>query len=105
MLKSVVSLLNKFSGPIGGLVEKGILAGVMYASGKGWIAGDVTGLAATLYTALSATFTALTTTQAGKAGSIVETQGNGITVVPKREAAEAGLSSVTEPQPQSSMSK
>jgi len=105
MLKSLVSLLNTFSGPIGGLVEKGILSGVMYASGRGWIGGDVTGLAASLYTALSATFTALTNTQSGKAGSIVETQGNGITVVPKREAVQAGLSSVTEPQPQSSLSK
>lgn len=104
MLKSVVSILNMFAGPLGTLAEKSILSGVMYASGKGWIGGDVTGLAASLYTALSATFTALTNTQTGKAGSIVDTQGNGITVVPKREAVQAGLSSVTEPQPRSSMS-
>ena len=105
MLKSVVSLLNMFAGPLGTLAEKGILSGVMYAAGRGWIAGDVTGLAASLYTALSATFTALTNTQTGKAVSIVETQGNGITVVPKREAVDARLSSVTEPQPQSSLSR
>lgn len=105
MLKSAVSILNLFAGPLGALVEKGILSGVMYASGRGWIGGDVTGLAASLYTALSATFTALTNTQTGKASSIVETQGNGITVVPKRDAAHAGIPSVTEPQPQASMSR
>lgn len=105
MLKSVVSLLNMFSGPIGTLAEKGILSGLMYAAGRGWIAGDISGLAVSLYSVLSGTFTALTNTQAGKAGSIVETQGNGITVVPKREAVQAGLSSVTEPQPQSSLSR
>ena len=105
MLKSVVSVLNMFSGPIGGLAEKGILSGVMYAAGRGWIAGDVTGIAASIYTALSATFTGLINTQTGKAGSIVDTQGNGITVVPKREAVQAGLESVTEPQPLSSMSR
>lgn len=105
MLKSVVSLLNMFSGPIGGLVEKGILAAVMYASGAGWISGDVAGIAASIYTAVSAVYTGLINTQSGKASSIVETQGNGITVVPKRDAVHAGIPSVTEPQPQASMSK
>lgn len=105
MLKSIVSILNIFSGPIGGLVEKSILAGVMYASGAGWISGDVAGIAASIYAAVSALFTGLINTQTGKAGSIVDTQGNGITVVPKRDAVEAGLSSVTEPQPQSSLSR
>jgi len=105
MLRSVVSVLNTFSGPIGGILEKGILAGVMYAIGAGWISGDAAGIAASLYAAVSALFTALVNTQTGKAVSIVETQGNGITVVPKREAVDAGLSSVTEPQPQSSMSQ
>jgi hypothetical protein len=99
MLKSVVSILNNFSGPIGGLVEKGILAGVMYAIGAGWIKGDAVGIAASIYAAVSALFTAVVNTQTGKASSIVETQGNGITVVPKRDAVNAGLSSVTEPQP------
>lgn len=104
MLKSVVSILNMFSGPLGGMVEKAILAGVMYAIGAGWISGDAAGIAASIYAAVSTLFTALINTQTGKAGSIVDTQGNGITVVPKREAVEAGLSSVIEPQPQSSMS-
>lgn len=105
MLKSLVSILNMFSGPLGTLVEKAILGGVMYAIGAGWISGDAAGIAATIYAAVSALFTAAINTQTGKAGSIVETQGNGITVVPKRDAAHAGIPSVTEPQPQASMSK
>ena len=88
-----------FAGPIGGLVEKGILAAVMWALGKGYIAGDAAGLAATLYAAVSAAFTSVVGTQNAKAQSIVETQGNGITVVPKVEAVQAGISSVTETQP------
>jgi hypothetical protein len=96
-MQAILSILNMFAGPIGALIEKGILAALMYASGKGWIAGDVQGLAVTLYTALSSMFTALTSTQTGKAVSIVETQGNGITVVPKQAADAAGLESVKAP--------
>lgn len=97
-MKTILALLNTFAGPIGGLVEKGILAAVMYAMGKGWIAGDAAGIAATLYAAVSALFTSVTGTQAAKAQSIVETQGNGITVVPKQAAVAAGIPSVTAPQ-------
>ena len=96
-MKAILSILNMFAGPIGGLVEKGILAGVMYAMGKGWLAGDAAGLAATIYAALSAVFTSAVGTQTAKAQSIVETQGNGITVVPKKEADAAGIPSVTAP--------
>lgn len=104
-MKAILSVLNTFSGPIGGLVEKGILAGVMYLFGLGKIQGDAVGIAASIYAALSGVFTALVNTQTGKAVSIVETQGNGITVVPKLDAYNAGVATVTEPQPQSSMSK
>lgn len=97
-MQALLSILNTFAGPLGTLVEKGILAAVMYAAGKGWIAGDVTGIAASLYTVFSAFFSALTNTQTGKAQAIVETKGNGITVVPAAAAREAGLESVTAPQ-------
>ena len=97
-MKAILAILNTFAGPIGGLVEKGILAAVMYAMGKGWIAGDAAGIAATLYAAVSALFTSVVGTQTAKAQSIVETQGNGITVVPKAAAVEAGIPSVTSPQ-------
>lgn len=97
-MKAVLSILNTFAGPIGGLIEKGILAAVMYAIGKGWIAGDAAGIAATLYAAVSALFTSVINTQTAKAISIVDTQGNGITVVPKSEAVKAGIPSVTAPQ-------
>lgn len=104
-MKMILTLLNQFSGPIGGLVEKGILAGVVYLFALGKINGDAAGIAAALYAAFSGTFTALVNTQSGKAQSIVDTQGNGITVVPKRDAVDAGLTSVTTPQPQASLSK
>ncbi len=97
-MKSILAILNMFAGPIGGLLEKGILAGVMYAVGKGWLAGDAAGIAATIYAALSAVFTSAVNSQTAKAQSIVETQGNGITVVPKKEAVAAGIQSVTTTQ-------
>jgi len=97
-MKAILSILNTFAGPIGALVEKGILAAVMYAMGKGWLAGDAAGLAATIYAAVSAVFTSVTGTQTAKAQSIVDTQGNGITVVPKQAAVAAGIPSVTAPQ-------
>lgn len=96
-MKSVLSLLNVFAGPISGLVEKGILAGVMYAIGAGWIKGDAVGIAGTLYAAASTLFTSFVNSQTAKAQSIVETQGNGITVVTKSDAVYAGISSVTAP--------
>ncbi len=97
-MKAVLAILNTFAGPIGGLIEKGILAAVMYAVGKGWLAGDAAGIAATIYAALSAVFTSAVNSQTAKAQSIVETQGNGITVVPKKAADIAGIPSVTAPQ-------
>lgn len=97
-MKSVLSLLNTFSGPLGTLVEKAILAGVMYAVGAGWLKGDAVGIAATIYAAVSAVFTGMVASQTGKAQSIVETKGNGITVVPKAAATMAGIPSVTTTQ-------
>jgi hypothetical protein len=97
-MKSLLAILNTFAGPIGGLVEKGIFGAVVYALGKGWITGDAAGIAATLYAAVSTLFTSVIGTQTAKAQSIVETQGNGITVVPKQAAVAAGIPSVTAPQ-------
>lgn len=97
-MKAVLTILNMFAGPIGGLLEKGILALVMWALGRGYIAGDAAGIAASIYGAISVIFTSVVGTQTAKAQSIVETQGNGITVVPKKEAVAAGIQSVTAPQ-------
>ena len=97
-MKALLSILNMFAGPIGGLVEKGIFGLVVYAIGKGWLQGDAAGIAATLYAAFSAVFTSVVGTQTAKAQSIVDTQGNGITVVPKQAAVAAGIPSVTAPQ-------
>lgn len=97
-MKAILTLLNTFAGPIGGLVEKGILAAVMYAVGAKWIAGDAAGIAATIYAAVSVLFQSVVNSQTAKAQSIVETQGNGITVVPKKAAVDAGIPSVTAPQ-------
>jgi hypothetical protein len=96
-MKAILSILNMFAGPIGGLVEKGILAGVMYLAGKGIIAGDAAGIAASVYGTLSVLFTSFVNTQTAKAQAIVETTGNGITVVPAADAKAAGIPSVTAP--------
>lgn len=97
-MNAILSILNTFSGPIGSLVEKGILAGVMYLFGLGKIQGDAVGIAASIYAVVSGIFTALVNTQSGKAVSIVETKGNGITVVPVVDARAAGVETVTAPQ-------
>lgn len=81
-MQFLVSLFNTFSGPIGGLVEKGILAAVMWALGKGYIAGDAAGIAASVYAAVSAVFTAVTKSTTGKIVSINTDQQNGVKVVP-----------------------
>lgn len=81
-MESIAKLLSTFSGPIGTLVEKGILAGVMYAAGKGYISGDVTGLAATLYAAVSATYTSIISSRTGKIVAVNADTGNGVKVVP-----------------------
>ena len=96
-MKAILALLNTFAGPIGGLVEKGILAGVMYAIGAKWITGDAAGIAATIYATVSVLFQSVVNSQTAKAQSIVETQGNGITVVKKADAVDAGIPSVTAP--------
>lgn len=81
-MQSIAKLLSNFSGPIGALIEKAILAAVMYAAGKGWIAGDVTGLAATLYSAVSALYTSVINSRTGKIVAVNEDAGNGVKVVP-----------------------
>lgn len=81
-MQFLISLFDTFSGPIGGLVEKGILAAVMWALGKGYLAGDAAGIAASIYGAVSALFTAVTKSQTGKIQAINNDSGNGVKVVP-----------------------
>lgn len=88
-MQFLVSLFNTFSGPMGALAEKGILAAVMYAAGKGWIAGDVTGIAASLYTALSTLFTGIINSRTGKIGAVNDDKGNGVKVVPANAPSPA----------------
>lgn len=79
MLKTVTTLL---SGPVGGMLEKGCLAFAMYAAGKGWLPmADAAGIAAALYTLISAGITGFVNTQTAKVQSINEAD-NGVKVVP-----------------------
>lgn len=87
-MQFLISMFNTFSGPIGALVEKAILAAVMYAAGKGWIAGDVTGIAASLYTAVSTLFTGVINSQTGKIVAINKDDSNGVKVVPATASAQ-----------------
>lgn len=80
----MLKILNQFSGPLGGIAEKGFLAFFMYAAGKGWIPGDtVVPLATALYGFLSLGFTATVQSETAKIQSINENQGNGVKVVPE----------------------
>lgn len=97
-MEFITKLILQFAGPIGGLVEKGIFGGVVWLLAKGDIQGDAALIAGGLYTAFSGAFTGWINTQTAKATSIVQTQGNGITVVKKADAVEAGIPSVTAPQ-------
>lgn len=81
-MQFLVWLFNNFSGPIGGLVEKAILSGFMYAAGAGWIPADTVGtLATAAYTLLSGLFTAVTKSQTGKIIAINKDETNGVKVV------------------------
>lgn len=80
-MQMLISLFNAFSGPIGSLIEKGILSAVMYAAGRGWIAGDVTGIAASIYTALSGVFTGVINSRTGKIIAVNKDETNGVKVV------------------------
>lgn len=80
-MQFLIQMFNAFSGPIGALAEKGILSAVMYAAGRGWIAGDVTGIAASLYTALSGVFTGVINSRTGKIVAVNKDDSNGVKVV------------------------
>lgn len=88
-MQFLISLFNTFAGPISGLVEKGILAAVMWALGKGYISGDAAGIAATLYAAVSSLFTAVINSQTAKIVSVNTTTTNGVKVVPATNPAPA----------------
>ena len=87
-MQMLISLFTAFSGPIGTLIEKGVLAAVMYAAGKGWIAGDLSGIAATLYAAISSLFTGVINSQTGKIVA-VNKDDNGVKVVSLNNPAAA----------------
>ena len=87
-MQMLISLFTMFSGPIGALMEKGVLSAVMYAAGRGWIAGDITGIAASIYTALSGVFTGVINSQTGKIVA-VNKDDNGVKVVSLNNPAQA----------------
>lgn len=95
-MSALLTILNMFSGPIGALIEKAILAGVTYLLGAGKISGDAAGIAASLYAALSMVFSAITGTQTAKIQS-VNTATNGVLVVPTTAARNANISPVDAP--------
>lgn len=88
-MQFLISLFNNFAGPIGGLVEKGILAAVVWAIGKGYIAGDGAVIAASIYGAVSAIFTAVTKSQTAKIVAINADATNGVKVVSESVSAPA----------------
>lgn len=81
-MQFLASLLSTFSGPIGSLIEKGILAAVMWAFGKGYISGDAAGIAASIYAALSSLYTGIINSRTGKIVAVNTDSGNGVKVVP-----------------------
>jgi hypothetical protein len=95
-MSALLTILNMFSGPLGGLAEKGILALVTYLFASGHINGDAGGVAAALYAAFSAVFTAVTRSQTAKIQS-VNAADNGVVVVPQARASTMGLSPVNTP--------
>lgn len=88
-MQFLISLFNTFSGPIFGLVEKGILAAVVWAVTKGYIVGDAAVIAASIYGAVSAVFTAVTKSQTAKIVSVNTDASNGVKVVPATNPAPA----------------
>lgn len=80
----MIKTINQFSGPLGGMLEKGVLAFFMFAAGKGWIPGDsVAPLAAALYGFLSLSFTAAVQSETAKIQAINANETNGVKVVPE----------------------
>lgn len=77
----MLSLLNLFSGPLGGIVEKFILAGVTFAMGKGWLSGDAGTIAGAIYTIFSGIYTGVTRSDTAKIQAI-NAGDNGVKVVP-----------------------
>ena len=96
---SMLKLLNLFSGPIGSLVEKAILAGVTYLFASGNISGDAAAVAASLYAAFSAIFSALNGTQTSKIAAINDTASNGVVVVQAAAARRSSISPADGPMP------
>lgn len=93
----MLQLMNLFSGPLGGLIEKGILSGVMFGVGKGYIEpASAGGIAAAIYTIGSAAFTAITRTQTAKIQA-VNSADNGVKVVNGNQAR--GIPAATAPIP------
>jgi hypothetical protein len=98
-MQTVISLLNMFAGPISGLVEKGLLAGVVwFLTRTGLGVDNAPQIAAELYALFSVIFTAITKTQTAKIQSVNGAQ-NGVLVVPTQQANNAGIARVNAPLP------
>lgn len=95
---ALLTILNMFSGPIGSLVEKAILSGVMYLFAAGKISGDAAGVAAAIYGAFSAIYTAMTSTQGAKMKAINADTNNGAVVVDAVAARRQGITPIEEPR-------
>ncbi len=88
-------LIATFGKPIMSVVEKGILAGVMWGMGKGYISGDAGAIAASLYGAVSVFAQGFVNTQNVKIAD-VNTAENGVRVVDTDAAKRAAIPAATE---------
>lgn len=98
ILGFLVPLFSAFQGPIMGLLEKGILAGVVWLLTTGKL--DVTqapGIAAAAYTLVSGLITLVTKTQTAAIASVNNTKTNGVVVVPAAAARSAQIEPATAP--------
>lgn len=99
MLKTIIGLLMPFKGPIGGLIEKGMLAAVAYLIGKGIIVGDAATIAGALYAAFSVLVTSVLGTQTADIKRINDTEGNGVRVVSAADARANDIPKAETPLP------
>lgn len=106
--KSLAPIAKLFAGPIGNIVNAGIIAGsasaITWAAQKGIPNEISTAVVGGLVLIGGTIINSLTGTQIVQIQSVRENMTNGVTVVPVDAARNAGIPSVSEPQPSASNS-
>jgi hypothetical protein len=100
-LSGLTPLVKLFSGPIGNVITTGIAtasgAAITWAVAKGIDANLAATVVGSLGVIVAATINSLTGTQIVQIQNVRENQTNGVTVVPAREARDAGIRPVDGP--------